>query len=87
MMMKAKLICTALLAGGFYMAQAQQTAKPEDTEVYTPVPPKVTPGKIEYKGAPSDAIILFDGKNLDAWKSVDNDGPALWTVGGSIVTV
>ncbi|OKS85576.1 3-keto-disaccharide hydrolase [Mucilaginibacter polytrichastri] len=86
-MNKAKLVLTALLAGGFYMAEAQQTAKPEDTEIYTPVPPKVTPGKLEYKGAPSDAIVLFDGKNLDAWKSVDTDGPALWTVGDGIITV
>ncbi|NUQ71434.1 MAG: DUF1080 domain-containing protein [Chthonomonadales bacterium] len=29
--------------------------------------------------APSDAVILFDGSNLDAWESV-NGGPAGWTV-------
>jgi hypothetical protein len=42
-----------------------------------PEPPVVTPG--ENNGPPSDAIVLFDGKNLDAWKgakktTVDPDG-------------
>lgn len=41
------------------------------------------PRVIETAGAvvvkpPSDAIVLFDGKNLDAWKF--NDGPAPWEV-------
>ncbi|MCK7555637.1 hypothetical protein MKQ70_11680 [Chitinophaga sedimenti] len=35
--------------------------KPEDTEVWSPVPRKVTPGT--NNSAPSDAIVLFDGKN------------------------
>jgi Domain of Unknown Function (DUF1080) len=34
-----------------------------------PEPPTVTPG--ENNGAPSDAIVLFDGKNFDAWKGAD----------------
>ena len=42
-----------------------------------PEPPLVTPG--ESNSAPSDAIVLFDGKNLDAWKgaekfNIDEDG-------------
>ena len=42
-----------------------------------PVPPVVTPG---VQGAPpSDAIVLFDGKDLSAWKSSDG-GPARWKV-------
>lgn len=40
-------------------------------------PPMVTPG---LNGAPpSDAIVLFDGKDLSAWKSGDG-GPAKWKV-------
>ena len=42
-----------------------------------PEPPVVTPG--ENNGPPSDAIVLFDGKNFDAWKgadkaTIDDDG-------------
>lgn len=56
------------------------TTKPTATEFYRPVPPIVTPGKAP-QDAPSDAIILFDGKNLDAWRSVkDTTKPADWYV-------
>jgi hypothetical protein len=52
---------------------------PKVTEVWFPVPAKVTPGAAP--GAPpSDAIILFDGKNVDAWKSANGGGPARWNV-------
>jgi hypothetical protein len=51
---------------------------PKLTEVWFPVPPKVAPGPTA--GAPpSDAIVLFDGRNLDAWKSA-NGGDAKWRV-------
>jgi hypothetical protein len=36
--------------------------KPEETEVWSPEPKVVTPGA-NCTDAPSDAIILFDGKN------------------------
>ena len=48
--------------------------EPKPTEVWFPVPPKVTPGATP-GAAPSDAIMLFDGKNLDAWKSAKGGGP------------
>jgi hypothetical protein len=53
--------------------------EPYTTEVWFPVPAKVTPGKAP--GAPpSDAIILFDGKNLDAWKTTRGEGAAQWSI-------
>lgn len=62
-------------------------AKPEDTEFYTPVPPVVTPGKTS-SDPPSDAIVLFDGKNLDEWvSSKDTSAPAQWPVADGIFTV
>lgn len=61
-------------------------AKPEDTEVWEPVPKVVTPGP--NCGAPaSDAIILFDGKNLDEWVTNRDKSPAKWLVANGVLTV
>jgi hypothetical protein len=54
-----------------------------------PEPPIVTPGAGEGSKAPSDAIVLFDGKNFDEWNGakgwkVDEDGG--FTVKGLIKT-
>src|SRR6185369_11359811 len=63
------------------------TTKPQATEFYRPVPPVVAPGK-KYGGAPSDAVILFDGKNLDAWHSdKDSTKSAEWIVKDGALTV
>jgi hypothetical protein len=62
------------------------TAKPEDTEVWEPVPKVVTPGATN-TAPPSDAIILFDGKNLDEWVSAQDHSPAKWIVSDGILTV
>ena len=69
------------------VAHAQQTGKPEDTEVYEPVPKVVTPGP-SVGTPPSDALILFNGKDLSQWVSVaDRNAPAKWTVADGILTV
>jgi len=67
-------------------AQADTITDHRTTEVYSPVPPVVTPGA-KCGDAPSDAIILFDGKNLDNWVDVGDGGPAKWIVGNGILTV
>src|SRR6476646_7511052 len=67
------------------LASAQQP-RPEDTEIYEPVPKVVTPGSVP--GAPpSDAIVLFDGKNLDQWVSTGDKSPAQWLVANGVMTV
>lgn len=58
----------------------------QKTEVYEPVPPKVTPGDILGK-APSDAIILFDGKDLSEWKYDNPNNPETWKVDNGVLTV
>ena len=73
---------------------AKPAPKPEDTEVWQPVPKAVTPGA-NNAGPPSDAIVLFDGKNLDEWVSVPDKGqdkgqdkaPAKWIVANGELTV
>src|SRR5919112_745292 len=73
---------TALISGAF----GQEKAKAEETEYYTPVPPVVTPGA-SFSDAPSDAIVLFDGRNLDQWVSTKDSTPAKWTVADNAFTV
>ena len=60
--------------------------KPEDTEVWAPEPKIVTPGPM-CGAPPSDALVLFDGKNLDEWVSAQDKSPAQWIVADGIVTV
>ena len=64
-----------------------QQGDPKATEFYSPVPKIITPGKTT-ADAPSDAIVLFGGKNLDQWTSTnDTTKPAAWTVAKNILTV
>ena len=81
------MIGLAFIVTGFATANAQQNMKPEETEFYTPVPPVVTPGKT-CGAAPSDAIILFDGKDLSKWvETKDTTKQASWNVQNGILTV
>lgn len=54
-------------------------------EVYSPVPEKID--GVMNGAAPTDAIVLFDGSNLDAWQSARSEEAAAWTVEEGIVTV
>jgi Domain of Unknown Function (DUF1080) len=67
-------------------APAAQAPKHQDTEFYEPVPPVVTPGA-SLGAPPSDAIVLFDGTNLDQWVATKDKSPAGWTVANGILTV
>lgn len=69
-----------------YPSRAPMT--PAMSEYWTPQPPIVTPGKApaEAIGAPSDAIILFDGKDLSQWENSKGQA-AGWTVHDGVFTV
>src|SRR5690606_6932107 len=59
--------------------------KPEDTELWYPVPKVVTtdsPNKV-----PSDALVLFNGSSLDAWQNDETKKPANWTIKDGVLTV
>jgi hypothetical protein len=94
------LACTAVFAASARLA-AQQAApqnterqaaptsgaeKPQETEVWEPVPKVVTPGA-NTSAPPSDAIVLFDGRNLDEWVSAKDKSPAKWIVADGVLTV
>jgi len=60
--------------------------KPELTEIWSPVPPKVEPAA-KPGDPPSDAILLFNGRDLTGWESAKG-GPAQWAVeNGELVDV
>src|SRR3981081_3883877 len=81
----SKLVRT-LIAFAVPVAQQPAAPKPQDTEVWEPVPKIVTPGASN-AAPPSDAIVLFDGKNLDEWVSAQDRSPAKWNVHDAILTV
>ena len=85
--MKKVIVLISFLCGAFFVSaqqgnqqqRQQERWKPESTEWYHPVPPKVTPGV--GTSAPSDAIILFDGKDLTKWEAAGKDGgSAKWAI-------
>jgi len=67
-------------------ACAQEIAKPQDSEQWSPKPAVVAPGPTS-SAPPSDAIVLFDGKSLDQWVSTNDKSPARWTVANGAFTV
>jgi Domain of Unknown Function (DUF1080) len=77
--------CLVLVAASLAAQQKPQT-KPEDTEIWSPEPKVVTPGAAD-SAPPSDAIVLFDGKNLDEWVSAQDHTPAKWDVADGVMTV
>lgn len=80
-MTRPLLMATCLLAAAPVFAQ--DARDPTKTEVWKPVPAIVAtpPG-----GAPSDAIVLFDGGDLSAWES-EQGGRVPWTVADGVLTV
>ncbi|HTX04541.1 MAG TPA: DUF1080 domain-containing protein [Steroidobacteraceae bacterium] len=83
----ARFATAALLAvSALAVARDSVQPNPQATEVWAPVPPVVTPGATA--GAPpSDAIILFNGKNLNEWVSAQDHTPARWLVRNGVMVV
>jgi hypothetical protein len=95
--MKYNLVLAAVLLSSSTMVNAQTTSatirqanlassNPNSAEIFEPIPNPVVPAKT-LGNAPSDAIVLFDGKNLDEWVSPKDQSPAKWTVANNILTV
>ena len=87
LLIPALLCATVIVHGQKTIREANNpAANPENAVVFEPVPPVVVPGKT-FSSPPSDAIILFDGENLDQWVSADDQSPAKWTVAHDVMTV
>ncbi len=82
--MKLRLILLCLCSLSAYMYLAAQITDPKATEVWEPEPRAVTAGI--GTAAPSDAIVLFDGTNLDNWMKLDS-ATAKWQVTNGAMTV
>jgi hypothetical protein len=77
----AGIIFTFILAAAVYGANPEAKKGPQKWAPHDPnrpLPKVVTPGK-ESK-APSDAVVLFDGRRLSEWVSAKGGGPAKWKV-------
>jgi hypothetical protein len=69
-------------------SQGPSAARWRQHDIRRPKPPVVEPAEASIAAKPpKDAVVLFDGKGLDAWKSREG-GPAQWNVtGDSLETV
>ena len=84
---KLALSFLAMAIPALVAQQASDRPRPQDTEVWAPEPPVVTPGTDD-SVAPSDAVVLFDGHDLDQWvAAADHQSPAGWVVENGIATV
>lgn len=59
--------------------------KPEATEIWEPKPKIVTPGLND--SPPSDAIVLFNGENLDNWVMSKDGSACQWDLESGAMTV
>ena len=77
-----KKILTLTFLFSTSLAALAQQGDPKLTEVYSPVPVKVNFNK----NTPTDAVVLFSGKDLSQWQ--DKDGkPSKWVVKEGAFTV
>lgn len=86
--MKIRLLTFLFLvaATAIFAQEESMEMKPEMTEIWDPEVRVITPGENPGQ-APSDAIVLFDGTDLESeWTNGDGGKPG-WTVADGCVTV
>ena len=80
------IACSLLCGGALAQGKPRETLEPTVTEVWDLKPVKITPATTP-GGAPSDAIIIFDGKDLSKWASAKDGSDAKWEVKDGAFTV
>jgi len=83
--MKLKWLLIVLFIHLCSQLPAQQNGDPKLTEIWKPVPRVVSPGATP-SDAPSDAIILFNGKDAASWQN-KNGNAFNWKVESGAMTV
>jgi hypothetical protein len=78
------LLLGLLVNSPSFAAGPEELPAPELTEVWTPIPPVISSPP---DGVPSDAVVLFDGKNLDEWEAVRAGGNPWKIEDGAMVIV
>lgn len=78
MVFAASFACLSSFAQKTY--PEPERMRPGMSEFWLPQPVVITPGDITTNSAPSDAVVLFDGKDLSAWESVKTKEAAGWIV-------
>lgn len=85
-----RTILVLALAAAATTALAQGTPRdqmdPKVTEFYELKPVKITPGATNSE-APSDAIILFNGKDFNEWSAAKDGGAPKWDLKDGAMTV
>ncbi|HUQ66811.1 MAG TPA: DUF1080 domain-containing protein [Flavitalea sp.] len=81
----ASFLFFCFLSAQEIIAQQERKGDPALTENWTPEPKVIVPGKTA-ADPPSDAIILFNGKDANGWRDKDNQ-PVKWKVADGALTV
>ncbi len=77
------LNCLAVIAANAESIKKEPWQLAQETEVWEPIPNVI---QAPVNAIPSDAIILFDGNNLNQWQAVEG-GDAKWKLANNSVTV
>jgi len=84
------LAFTAVCVSTGLMAQTagDRAPSPAETEVWEPVPPVVrSAAELGVNAPPADAIVLFDGSDLDQWVNAGDGSDAGWIVEDGLLVV
>lgn len=82
---KIVILLSVISCGAFAQATPRESLDPKVSEIWDLKPKKIT-ATPTFTEAPSDAIVLFSGKDLNEWTTLDG-APAAWEVKDGAFTV